>query len=447
MSVVFKYKNSLERAYAPGIADSGEDGLRGDKGIAGPCIYYVGYDLDNSYSINLALQKIENNILLSDESTAKLPGERKYKNQDLIISTSGQCYMLVDAPEGSTYSFNIKSIGQIARDDVNDPNPILRILFVVFSNEPEYFNTTYTFMQRTCVPPTNYERMTYNSTFNLDGIWVMPIIYTSEELNLDLKLYFNLEKELTKDKLPNETIDSSRIGSINFTKYLEFSDIKASILGNDASTVYFNPIYLSNMTLDKLTPNNKLEYTGVIDTNIEANSNLSFYQQGVDFNRNKTPNSVNYQLQFAEHSGTTYVNANNSNTIYVGIPNEPSDASYGTASSNPGIPAVSTLYQTQLMVECNNTLIKGTRLTEQDVYHAGTSEAWSKTTSVYEAFQEFSGAMTAEVSYTKFGRLYSYTINNIDFTTNEDHPEIFNETVLSTTAPYELIEEPNILFL
>ena len=448
--IVFKYKNSLERAYAPGIADSGEDGLRGDKGIAGPCMYYVGYDLDNSYSINLALQKIENNILLSDESTEHLPGERTYKNQDLIISTSGQLYMLKNAPEGSTYKFNIQPIGQFIRDDVNDPNPITRLLVIVFTNEPQYFGTTYSFSQRACVPPTNYETLSYTlSSFMLDGVWIMPIIYTTEDLDLDLKLYFNFEKELTQNKLPNEAEDTERIQSINFTKYLEFSDIKASILGNGENTVYFNPLYLSNMSLDKFEPTNKLEYTGSYKSTDYGSTNLAFYKQGVDLDENLTPDT-DYPIVFGSNVSNpgTYVRSyleTDNIEYYTKLPEEPADASYGTASYNPAIPAPDANKQILLLTDCNNELIKGTKLADADSMHAGTSEMWSKTSSVHTMFQNFSGHITAEISYTKYGRLYSYTLNNIELISNTAHPEIFNDTTLTVDAPYNLVETPNLL--
>ena len=444
MGVVFKYKDSLEYAYAPGIADSGEDGDRGDKGLAGPCIYFVGYDLDNSYSISLALQKIQNNLVLSDEKTAALPGDRVYKNNDIIISVSGQCYRLVE-DTGSEYGFNIEYTGQISKNDVNDPNPILKVLFIALDNNSTYFSKRYSNSQNACVPPTNYISQNFNSNaYKLDGVWLLPVVYTSETLDLDIKLYSSVYKEYTSNKLPNETEDSSRIKGTGFEKYLEFSEVKASILGGGASTVWFNPYYISNMALDKIETNNKIYYTGVSGTYNNTVHWLTYYQQGVSESKKKTPDS-RYDVVFAENPEIpgTYVQVSVQNGVetYVKIPADSSytgDSSYGIYYIDSGLPQIPVQTQQSLLSPSNNnTLIYGTGLSDTEMC-AGTAEQWSSVRNVYDTIMKLSRKFSAEISYTKDGRLYSYTINNILIEKASDYPEIFAGDVLTTDSPYSI---------
>ena len=63
MATVFKYKTPVNRNYAPGFVKPGLDGYVGNKGRSGNAVYFVDFDLDNSYDIEMALQKIENNFI------------------------------------------------------------------------------------------------------------------------------------------------------------------------------------------------------------------------------------------------------------------------------------------------------------------------------------------------------------------------------------------------
>ena len=74
MATVFKYKTPVNRNYAPGFVKPGLDGSVGNKGRSGNAVYFVDFDLDNSYDIEMALQKIEHNFILSNDSTKKLEG-------------------------------------------------------------------------------------------------------------------------------------------------------------------------------------------------------------------------------------------------------------------------------------------------------------------------------------------------------------------------------------
>lgn len=114
MAIVFKYKNATSLSYAPGFTNAGVDGDEGMQGVSGNTVYFVDYDLDNSYSIQLALQRIENNQLLSSTSNKNI-SDRPYKENDLLMSKSGNIYQIVLANQTSAqnYKFDIKPLGSL----------------------------------------------------------------------------------------------------------------------------------------------------------------------------------------------------------------------------------------------------------------------------------------------------------------------------------------------
>ena len=124
MAITFKYKNHLSLSYAPGISIPGKDGLPGKKGISGNSMYFVDFDLDNSYSIDLALQKIENNKILTNDSNLDI-NSRPYKANDILISNTGNVYKIVNSTgnelKTKNYKFDIKTASQI---DSHAPQPI-----------------------------------------------------------------------------------------------------------------------------------------------------------------------------------------------------------------------------------------------------------------------------------------------------------------------------------
>ena len=49
MGVVFKYKNKMNRSYAPGFVFGGKDGSTGKTGENGNSVHFIDYDIDNTY--------------------------------------------------------------------------------------------------------------------------------------------------------------------------------------------------------------------------------------------------------------------------------------------------------------------------------------------------------------------------------------------------------------
>lgn len=115
MPIIFKYKTPINLSYAPGTVLNGDNGEQGNQGEYGSSIYFSDFDFDNSYDIELALQKIENNYVLSSDNFSKIPEERKYKENDLILSSSGKCYRLTkrNSEDFSNYTYNIEYIGPV----------------------------------------------------------------------------------------------------------------------------------------------------------------------------------------------------------------------------------------------------------------------------------------------------------------------------------------------
>lgn len=130
MAIVFKYKNATSLSYAPGFANAGIDGEEGKQGISGNTVYFIDYDLDNSYSIQLALQRIENNQLLSSTSRESIE-DRPYKENDLLMSKNGNIYKIVLANQTSAqnYKFDIVSLGTI-----RDAKPALSVSKAIIYN-------------------------------------------------------------------------------------------------------------------------------------------------------------------------------------------------------------------------------------------------------------------------------------------------------------------------
>lgn len=114
MPVMFKYKNPVNISYAPGRTNIGENGEIGSPGKAGNALYFTNLELDNSYNIELTLQKIENNVVLSSSSVGNIKNIREYKIDDLILSSSGKCYKIIQSTVESlfkNYKYDIEYLG------------------------------------------------------------------------------------------------------------------------------------------------------------------------------------------------------------------------------------------------------------------------------------------------------------------------------------------------
>jgi hypothetical protein len=86
---------------------------KGDKGKNGSMLYITDYYLDSTYNKNLCLENIENNILPTTNGK-KLEG-RTYVIGDLFVTPTREIYKLINAPEGSKYTYDFKYLGMIKK--------------------------------------------------------------------------------------------------------------------------------------------------------------------------------------------------------------------------------------------------------------------------------------------------------------------------------------------
>lgn len=297
MAITFKYKNHLSLSYAPGISIPGKDGLPGKKGISGNSMYFVDFDLDNSYSIDLALQKIENNKILTNDSDISI-NQRPYKANDILISNTGNVYKIVTAKNDKlktkNYKFDIKFLGKIHKPIQNDAVKLViyDITGLIIEN-CEGRVKAFPARQLSCVPTNRCEPIdpfgtnTINSGSDLDhfymyGAWIKPVLWVNTDLTTEktplekrLKYSFLMELNNTKELIGKRKPGSTDSIKFNFNKNLEF--VNPGIAAIDSSVVspeeliftdefltglsgyrhsQYKTIYLSDMFMDKFHPSN-----------------------------------------------------------------------------------------------------------------------------------------------------------------------------------------------
>jgi hypothetical protein len=195
MAVVFKYKHPCSYEYAPGFVNIGVDGEQGERGIAGNAVYFTDTDLDNSYNIELALQQIENNYILSSTKINQLKG-RTYKVNDILLSSNGKCYRLIESNLNSlfkNYKFDIEFLGSLHKSSFNNAT---RVIAYDFTNSKIYDANTNELLKEfpshtySPVPTTRVEDdffiHFYNESrnnlenmekyFSLYGIWIKFVV-------------------------------------------------------------------------------------------------------------------------------------------------------------------------------------------------------------------------------------------------------------------------------
>lgn len=350
MAIVFKYKNQCSLSYAPGFATPGNDGNVGKQGISGNTLYFIDYDLDNSYSIQLALQRIENNQILSSVASKTIK-DRPYKENDLLLSKSGKMYKIKAATVTSAqnYKFDIEYIGsmhennstaiskaiiyditgtRINKLDVKTGDT-LSYDYNAISNSPIYTNRSNKLIS---------EEITEDDK-QMNGIWLkvflaVDALYSNEQgkvlydemcdnllknYSFHLTVYLNNKKSLQgnsvpvdRDKFPWDPSPEELYQKLNFYKKIEFTNlivipVRASessnfnILASKEIEVAYrnnienqydknkllNAVYLSDYAMDKLHPSgNNIKFTGTEDKTIWYKSGLGTADSSIDIDEN-----------------------------------------------------------------------------------------------------------------------------------------------------------------
>ena len=266
MATVFKYKTPVNRNYASGFVKPGLDGSVGNKGRSGNAVYFVDFDLDNSYDIEMALQKIEHNFILSNDSTKKLEG-REYAVNDLLLSNSGKCYRIIESSQDSVFNnfkYDIEFLGAIKNNTDNNIKHV-RIYDVTglrfYSKKTGKLIKSYDPRQRSCWVNNRTEKpystdfykllkdYDDDEDFALYGAWLKMVAVTTvddkqEFTNKDgltgssysFSILLNSNKSYALNGFPteyvgdpielgDETYSAGRGIGLNFKKKLEFPNI------------------------------------------------------------------------------------------------------------------------------------------------------------------------------------------------------------------------------
>ena len=325
MPIVFKYNNPVNVSYAPGVVETGDDGSVGANGEPGNSIYFTNFEFDNSYNIELALQKIENNYILSDDNFTQIKSIREYKVNDLILSTSGNCYRIISSQDESifkNYKFNIEYIGTINKASIPS------ITKVQIKNITNWFDTEHNIHYNSEQElPVNYVNK-HNNSGVMYGNWyeiqvfgelsspdyfytnkkknnefapgaaakaaeaIQKIINTDKSaIRVSIELQFKNVKSYTTNCNPTED-------GINFEFYksLKFSNLDIYAENDTENNNQFcakKIVYISDCMLDRMHPSgNNIACT--LD-----NSKSMWYKTGIRGENNIITDNFNL-LQFKE---------------------------------------------------------------------------------------------------------------------------------------------------
>lgn len=317
MAIVFKYKNPKNREYAPGFVNVGQDGQEGKQGSHGNSFFILDYELNNSYNIELTLQKIDKNLSLTslDSSLNSLLAKRPYKEGDILMTSDKTCYKLIKSNTNSlfnNYKFDIKKLGSIRNSYKSNVKNIKIFDFTGTTIEYDWYinsqeigkmTKTYSSTIKTCYPNHKNENAKADdnfyakdsSMFTNNCVW-LKFICEVDKINTDSSLIesklsnnvYSLEMNLYNEKL----IDNNSIPSETYT--YEPSDSNISV--NDLSK-YKIPFYKKLEIPNLSTIKNK----SYLDANDRYDDDLNALLFGECFNNpiikdpNKNKSEVYYK--------------------------------------------------------------------------------------------------------------------------------------------------------
>lgn len=288
-STSFRFKKPINWAYAPGLTKAGADGSVGNPGKDGNAVYFIDYELNNSYNIELAQQKLENNFTLSGNSV-QISENRTYHSGDLIITSSGNCYRIEKGGD-QYYTFSIHYIGRISYNRSNYENKVKALMVCIINDPADGFDSKYNgfvpnnrqYLEETSGSHGNIYKIKYNrnstlttadidNVFCINGIWCKFFVITEEPHNQNEKysveIRFNNSKTYQFNSVSdlsysnNDPTGSPLSGVFKFKKTLEFpspnltSDEFTELLSESvpdiANYADSSAYFLSDMSMDKV---------------------------------------------------------------------------------------------------------------------------------------------------------------------------------------------------
>lgn len=361
MPIVFKYKNPINVSYAPGRTNIGEDGELGSIGKAGNALYFTNLELDNSYNIELTLQKIENNIILSSSNIGNITKIREYKINDLILANSGKCYKIIQSTSESlfkNYKYDIEYIGQFkTKSSVN----AIRAVFTKVDGAPaDYPVPNNAGLVKDAYEDTDYKLRTLSYNVKLYGIEYSPDSFYSKVVDdseitpeekdkrdnaiksitsgeyvpyrysiqirlKNTKQFYNQASPVTVEKLNNTSIGDDTANADNmrlsFYKTIEIPDVdlfKDSFYeeGRDDLKEYCKPTLftVSDSMLDRLHPSKNNVYCTL------NNSKDMWYKTGMHSEDNAFDAS-NFMLSEDDNKCDETAEKYGNSTVYIELKN------------------------------------------------------------------------------------------------------------------------------
>ena len=284
-SLTFRFKKPINYAYAPGLTKAGIDGGEGNPGADGNAVYFIDYELNNSYIIELTQQKLENNYMLSGESEL-ISDKRGYHTGDIIISNQGNCYRIVKGTD-SYYTYGIEYLGRISGKDTDDiPKTVTEVRVYEFrtqdypSAQMGFMPSNRQFLVRDTENPhvisvdPNYtveaDVHDLDNAFMLNGVWYKFVVVTDASFGGDVEFTVELplknRKTYQADSVSNppggendvlDPTDQPLYQIMKFNKNMEFkapSVTEDEEIPVDEIAEYgdVKPAYISDMSLDKM---------------------------------------------------------------------------------------------------------------------------------------------------------------------------------------------------
>ena len=288
-SISFRFKKPINWAYAPGLTKAGADGSVGNPGKDGNAVYFIDYELNNSYNIELTQQKLENNFTLSGNS-AQISENRTYHSGDLIITNSGNCYRIEKGGD-QYYTFSIHYIGRISYNRSNYENKVKTLMVCIIKDPTNGFDTKYNgfvpnnrqYLEEVPGSYGNIYKIKYSrnsvltpedidNIFCINGIWCKFFVITEKPHNQNEKysveIRFNNSKTYQFNSIsdlsyPNNDPTSLPLGGVfKFNKTLEFpspnltKDEFIELLNKSvpdiANYADSSAYFLSDMSMDKV---------------------------------------------------------------------------------------------------------------------------------------------------------------------------------------------------
>lgn len=265
MAIVINLPNSsigLEPTIPTGFMDVGCAGVVGKEGEDGTGIYFIDYNPDNDFAYNSTLEKIDEDSLLSTDKQG-IQTKRSYKENDIILTTKGDLYVIKPSVGGNN-KYSLEKIGKIKNKEY-EQDPLLDLYNSIRGVQVKIEDSS--LCDVISVPNKSIECSSYDTRTNTKEC-IMPVSANvilsdnlddlSERYDLTLRIRIRNQKNyiggntvLNRPDQGERTVGTSTTPTMTFYKTI---DIPATM--TDGRTGNENKINLPESILDKFIFNN-----------------------------------------------------------------------------------------------------------------------------------------------------------------------------------------------